>query len=797
MITYPICYSTKDISVFPDDRDCNLFYLIRTTPILRRDKDNEPIFRATFWSGEKTDDYDKVVAGLKGGYIRFDINLGISEEEEMKIKEDLIRAGVPKKRYNELKSEYEKRKKLFSNKPMNSELLQKKLAEYEKDKKDKKEQRPNYKAEEGQGFMSAIAEADYTTLDEPATRADKIAFGSILFTEGTVDLVQEKDGTLVNWHSGGGQPAMIGDNNSANYLSLTPTGAAVFYKMIKNRSYDTGIRFNLKFKMRLPALNIRIYAASEQTNFSWIDHIDKGCTGDINAREITQILTDQGYIKIDVTSGEGDLPEEIVAGVRESMMSLVTKKVEDVIQTRIAAMTPEERQSKSKQIVAEEFKSFVQMDYNEQVVIEKNVAPQATICDFFKGISDEQIKRMINMVDLAEEEFSFTRIAACASAPWDEVERVLVDAEYVSLPDNDKNRRWSGMFTSANPSIEDAKQIWTFRPPKNDNGKIKYKTTVLLKGSDKPIVLPEQTTTGTYLMVGVGHIGNIDIEINAHPNVPYLANELKPTGMLVDVKYQYDKPDGKKVTVNDQLVIDDPGLKGEYTKKIGALMDKPIRYKVTYIFKDLDPISMTEKSLTLDSNGTAKIYADFPFKDRRFFEIDVPGSLTKDDKIKKVSGHIQYGNITYKYEFDDQWETYAVDLYSPKGKMSKFTYDFDLKYADGRDQLIAEKQAVANDVVKVMLPIKPFTVGNIKKLGVGAAYYLAMVKVTSSTGRTFEMEINEENKDNDRVIFYDVCAENQKRTLDWSLTLIDFDGKETTVSGKTENALIILSLPKA
>ena len=81
MITVPIVLNHKDIAVYPDDQDCNLFYYIRTTPRIRKLENGIPVFSGLFWTDDATGKMDSV-AGLAGGWINFDANLGFTEEEE-------------------------------------------------------------------------------------------------------------------------------------------------------------------------------------------------------------------------------------------------------------------------------------------------------------------------------------------------------------------------------------------------------------------------------------------------------------------------------------------------------------------------------------------------------------------------------------------------------------------------------------------------------------------------------------------------------------------------------------------
>ena len=100
MQTFPEVLNHRDVVVFPDDEDPNLFYCLRSTPRIRTIND-EPVFRATFW----TDNADGSAAdtrGLKGGLINFDIDLSISEETFESIRNEIESSGLRERRQSQI-----------------------------------------------------------------------------------------------------------------------------------------------------------------------------------------------------------------------------------------------------------------------------------------------------------------------------------------------------------------------------------------------------------------------------------------------------------------------------------------------------------------------------------------------------------------------------------------------------------------------------------------------------------------------------------------------------------------------
>ena len=742
MITLPVVLTYKDISVFPDTENCNLYYCLRTTPHVRMSDDGNPIFRSTFWSGAKAS--DATVRGFMGGKINFDTNLIVTAEEENKIKDLIKERKISENRYKQLC-----------------------------DKNDKH------------------INKDYPQPEEPT-------FGSVTYTSGTVNVIEENGGELVEWHNAGGKPALFGDNNSSTVMQLTPLGAAIFHKAITERSHAVSIAYDLKMEMAMPALDIRIYADSTQTA-SIARIVDKGCTGNVHSRKITETLIDNSCIRIDVNCTSTKIDEETVNQIRESMMSILDKKIEEIVKTKISPLTPEEREKDTKLIIEDAFSSFTEITFTESSVFEFSLCPQATICDFFETVTDEQMEKMVTIMDLSDEVFSFKEITLCATAPWNEkpfVNLIKVECEYQSLPEGHKDRVRSFTFDAEHPSAE-----WNFRKPKKDDGIIKYTPYVYLKGCSDCIKLPTQTAKGNYVIVNVGKIGLIDVAFHAHPNVVNLPGDLSVSGVQFEV--WYDDANRNRLMGPEQIVISGNDLSKEvrFEKNLGVILDQPLRYKTTYFFKSIDPITLPEKTLNLSDDGVTAIYSDFPFKNRKTVQVELP--LVPEDNVNDINGEIYYGKYTFPIDMnkDDDWEPVKVNLCSLDEKVKEYSYKFYLKYENKEYDMVTSAVMTGDyESSSLIVPIKRIEMAGIDLLGLGEKIYRAnvLISLPEGCGKPFEIHLSRKDKDLESKSFYIFYPENVKFKIDWKLTAYGMNGKEMKpVSGTAENQFFIITPPEA
>ena len=769
MITLPIVLEYKDISVFPDNVDCNTFYCIRNTPQIRVNDAGDPVFRSIFWSSDKAS--DKAFAGVLGGRMNFDVNLGINDTEKEAIKQLITSQGIQAKRYNEIIAREKKRENLIAAVTGPSST---------------------------QG-MSEFLEGERNAARTRIPAVGEVTFGAVNYTKGTFELNEQNGGSLVQWHNGTKRPSMLGDNNSAVAVQFTPEGAAVACKAIQQRAQTVSVRFDMSMRMCMPALNIRVYAGSVQAA-SISRHFDKGdsCDGTVDSKTITEMLTDMGFINIEVDRYSTDLSDEVVNNIRQSMMGILEKKVEEIINTKILPLTPEEREKKEDLIIEEEFRSFTELNFSENSVFEFSFSPQATICDFFKDLTDEQIGKMVTLIDMSEEIFSFKHITLGVYADWKgkpEINCVKVVCEYPSLPEGHKERVRSFVLDGETASAD-----WEFMKPKEDDGVIKYTPYVFLKGSSDPdgIQLPTQTTKGEYVLVNIGRIGLIDVAFKAHPNVATLPNGLKATSVQVEV--WYDDANGKRLMGPEQVLLTDLNGEVKLERNLDVPLDQPLHYRYTYNFEDIDPVTLPEKTFYMGDNGVTTIYGDFPFANRKNLTVDLPTTLDKN--VKEIRGEIYYGKYTFPVMLskEDDWDPQTVKLCSLEETGTGYEYQFKLKYgSDDMDTVSSGRLKGSADSNLLMVPLKKVEMAGIDLLGLGDKYYRATVEIVPSEGcgKPMVFKLTKKDKDTDSKIFYLFCPDDKKLELSWTMTLYDMEGQEQPpITNKTDKAFFILTPPK-
>ena len=783
MITLPIVLTYRDISVFPDTDDCNLYYCLRTTPHVRLNDNGQPVFRAVFWSGSKAT--DETVKGFLGGKVNFDTDLSITSSEEDVIKDLIKSRGIQQKRYNEIVAREKKRENLLSAVTGPSEL---------QGTFDKQTHRNEGVKKPMNEFLKVEVDAARTGIPV----VGEVSFGSLIFTSGSVDVFEQKGGSLVEWSNGGGKPAMFGDNNSATVLQLTPMGAGVFYTGITERTKAISIGYDLKLQMAMPALDIRIYAGSIQKEqaSSLARHFDRGCKSDVDVKKITQLMDDLGMIHIFIENKSTDIDDETIGKIRDSMMSILNKKVEEIINTKIMPLTTEERESKTSLIIEEEFRSFTELTFHQSSVFEFNIAPNATICEFFENVTDDQMKKIVTVMDMTNNVFSFKEITLCAIAPWNEkpfVNLVKVECEYPSLPQGNENRIRSFSFDKDNPTAS-----WSFMKPKDDNDTIRYTPYVYINGVTDSVKLPTQTAKGNYIVVSVGKIGIIDISLRAHPNVTSLPGDLKVSSILFEL--WYDDAKGNRLMGPEQILVSDLENEVKFERNLGVVIDQPLMYKITYFFKNIDPIPLPEKKFYLGDDGVSTIFAEFPFKNRKTLQVTLPTDPA--DIVKSINGEIYYGKYVFPFSLtkEDEWESVKVNLCTVDETIKDFTYSVNLRYENAEFDMVKSGVLKGDiDAASLILPLKRIEMAGIDMLNLGEKYYRANVQINLPTdaGNPIEFHLSKKDKELESKIFYVFCPDNVKFEISWSLTLIDMESQQLpTVKGKTDKTFFILTPPK-
>ena len=229
-------------------------------------------------------------------------------------------------------------------------------------------------------------------------------------------------------------------------------------------------------------------------------------------------------------------------------------------------------------------------------------------------------------------------------------------------------------------------------------------------------------------------------------------------------------------------------------------MDQPVHYKTTYFFKSIDPITLPEKTFKLGDDGITNIFADFPFKNRRTLQVELP--LVPDDNINDINGEIYYGKYVFPIDLskEDEWEPVKVNLCTQEENIKDYTYKFYLKYENNEyDMVMSSVMKGDPDSSSLIVPLKRIEMAGIDLLELGEKYYRANVQITlpAEFGKPLEFHLSRKDKDLESKVFFIFCPADAKLELEWKLTVYDLEGQELPpVTGKTDKSFFIITPPK-
>lgn len=791
MITIPNVLTYKDIAVYPDDMNCNVFYCIRTTPRIRMESDGTPVFSGLFYT-DKADNSLKSTSGIAGALINFDVNLAITEDEYKEISNKLKESHIQEARVRAIKK--------------------------------KNDERLYYRTR-----ISGNTENDPTGYEIPEVE-ETIRFGSIDFKSGTVELLEEAKGDFVAYSSAGGPCSGFADNNAAFALRLSDLGGAVWYKALQQQSKAIGIRYKLTFDVRIPCLEMRIYAASHQKSDITRDveriwkNVDKGCTDAdverIDCKSVTQTLVDESVINIEIIQGSSELPQDDVNRIRESMMSLLQAKIEEIIKSKIQGMTREQMEKSMIEKMVEEIDSFTELRFTQDTAIEWSVAPQGTIMDFMHGLSADKVGRVMTLVDLADAVRETGQVVVQAVAPWDDDPKVTaidVELEYGT----------TGIKKGFTLTKDAPKETWFFRVPLDSKGKaikspVRYKAYVHTFGKTETYELPSRETHGN-VFINVPKIGVADVTFVPHPSLYKLEGNNQVTGVTIHTRYRTreerlaDDADRRKGIVNETQrgILRDFTLDPEKAEVDGARfyecfgvpLDEPLLYEVEYSFKNRAPIKMPVKQFYITEGSQAQLVIPTPFGDSLEIPIEVNNAFKKNKDILFAFVTLKYvdeeNNFESSYRMkleggEEEWEASGeASLVVLDKTKNKYSYQYRLEMTDS--SFVSEWMEGEGESTPIILRApEAFTVDT-GMLGIaGKDYYRGKLEIT------FENEgvpaLNYDfDKNNARELRYWYLPKGltgDQLKYSYKFDYWDKRGKHKEFSGSDTGSLLMIVMPE-
>ncbi len=686
MTTLPQMPVLDDIVAYPDDIDPNLYYLAKSVPQIRMDGDT-PVFNGLFWT-DKADGSNEATAGLAGGYINFDIDLAISEEEKKKAAQKIKSLGIQKER-----------------------------------------RRAILKLERERLGLIAKARGEKHAQDPDVPPVGEVVFGALQFTSGTVDLLEEKDGDLVKYSSAGGPASLVGDNNAAFALRLSHEGAAIWYNALRQGDKAISARYTLEFLMRLPSLEIRAWAGSTQkseiqrkVDRVW-KNVDKGCKdADVERIDVSSVvenLSEEGLVNIEIKKGSTEISDEHVSQLRTMAIKLIEEKVKEIIKSRIHGMTEEERKTSMIELMKEEISSFVELRFTQRDVVKWKMSPQATIMNFLEDVPEEKKRNITKLVDLSEDIVGTISIPIRVDAPWEEAPNVSTVKVTTRYPAADESA--SFLFKKG---MED--KTWFFRRPENDDGIVSYSAEVYFKGVTEPLVIPTKETNGSINVV-IGKLGMMEAKFKAHPTINSLTGDNRISA--IEVALNYKSPDDPDHFTSTIVFTPEEAEGKTFKRAIYKTIDAPVDFQIKYFAKNDKVIDMPPKKIYFGENQIEEVTTENPYKDA--LDINVELGLSPDPSLKRVSVEFKYedsqkdftSEATTELLAEDDWEASKAKLVV----LDKTKQDFKYRYKLTGDNLFAKSDWIAlKGDTNLVLPIQKVII-DVSRLKLGTTYTNALL----------------------------------------------------------------------
>jgi hypothetical protein len=309
------------------------------------------------------------------------------------------------------------------------------------------------------------------------TEPPKIEFGTPTWTGGKVAMDAPQAKELVQARVSEAEPSLLSGNIAVFNMDLTPAGATFMQRTLVQPEGGIDltplqVSYDLKFWARLPPVSIHIQADSKKIHeymHKVLDGrgVDYCTTYDFAHTDLTEdSVKMSGVIDVQIDTGSGSLPEEVIDELRKYSLELVKQMIQSSFFTSQPPSPPaggeppnlSDRSGNTKKYLKKLYNAAemsINFNLEQRSVIEWQVHPQATLETFFHGMSPEEIKQHVREIDLDDDFFKNLQLTVRAFTDFSDpaVAAVEVQVRYAGSDENgqarEKNETFT--FTSAEP----------------------------------------------------------------------------------------------------------------------------------------------------------------------------------------------------------------------------------------------------------------------------------------------------------------------------------------------------------
>lgn len=670
----------EHVTIFNDDQDPQLFYMLPELPSLLKRANGTPSFSLISFARDFTLLADKAsalpTAETEGGLLQLTTSLEVSQEDQQRIR-DYISGGmgqIPRP--------------LLSGRRM---LL----------------------------MRSAAPGADIK-LSYPTWVDGKVAFH--LFPLGGTTFVKALEGSE--------KPSLV-NSNLASYTALLGQEGLRLIRSAVEEGWSPGtINYSVSFVARIPSLSVHVWGESHDVYKEIKEHCNVVETyrsgGNTRTYRFPQVsslselraISTQLHIEYNLgdfraaTEGGEDPTKAIEDLVFTIVKQLVTEKFlssgfepglkAEKLGTAPLAHGGGEKMPGGNQLWLKDFeqKMDVSIDFTFQgstnFVVEKH--PNS---ELFAVIDREQVKNSIIEADLSKPYFTLLDVPVQVTADFD---RDPIAAIKVFLEYDQEDEQGGGRKRQVEEFLFDSNEdryffrvVMARRPDGTPKDEYLYRSQIIYKASAKSEDLPPVTTTDRNLIIGYDQLNCVNVAVYWGAIPPNAVQQ-------VQVAFRYPGVDLPSATADVVLRLDAP--QASWFTYTGDQSSSEYEFDVTFFMTDGQRVTIpTQRS------STQRLIVNAPFEDKLRATFVPQGSFPPVASIVVTAtytdGDYKKRDVRSFTNAAETWE-WSIDLRDRSKR--DFTYKVDVTYADGSSDAGETKPGaegtilvgeVARDMLKV------------------------------------------------------------------------------------------------
>lgn len=537
----------------------------------------------------------------------------------------------------------------------------------------------------------------------------KVQFGTITYTRGTVRMLLEQDGKVLQAVRTAGKPTLFDKNVASFALELSQDGTAIFEAAMQGEGASAvSLVYDLYFWAKLPPLSARVWFNSDKF-YSYIQSTDTEVsfwTEDHYREDLREFLKESEAAGSEITM-EFTLPDkEQDDKLKNRLRDWAQRTLEDTFtraqQQSLAPLTEDQRKVPDKiledlggddldnmwrNIETHKVASF-EYTYRENSATEWNLAPQGTLpaLTTLKDPKGKPLdwKQYMLTIDGDDPFFKQLNVAVQVNADFASLplHSVEVHLEYAKTG----GKKEIGEFRFSNPN--DVGRFAAYID--NNNWNYKYWYEVNFRGAAKTFKSPVLTTDEPLLTINLDQTGILAVDI-----VPGDLDFEQIRAAQVTLKYE-DK-ENQVPLVQQAFTIDERTTQLRFQKVIFKPQARPYEYQVKYLMRDGREIL---GPWTKDSSNP--LIVNDVFGATRNVQIRATGNLA--EQVETIFLELTYDDPANKINLTRQvalsqnepvieWSFPVADL-----KAGQITYSGEIKYFDGTEEPIPETTTTKNQI---------------------------------------------------------------------------------------------------